>query len=95
MDIYVIKEFVLYTSNYGTQTEKKHPLLPFLIFLYCFFRYEVEGCEVIWAIKDKSISSTFVDPGAAEFFLPQLNSEKFQEKKPSKRLKYTVEGIVQ
>jgi hypothetical protein len=50
---------------------------------------------VIWAIKDKSISSTFVDPGAAEFFLPQLNSEKFQEKKPSKRLKYTVEGIVQ
>lgn len=54
--------------------------------------YEVEGCEVIWAIKDKSISSTFVDPGAAEFFLPQLNKDKSTEDKPSKRLKYAIEG---
>lgn len=53
--------------------------------------YEVEGCEVVWAIKDKSISSTFVDPGAAEFFLPQLNKEKSTDTKPSKRLKYTLE----
>ncbi|XP_060079559.1 pyridine nucleotide-disulfide oxidoreductase domain-containing protein 1-like isoform X2 [Ylistrum balloti] len=53
--------------------------------------YEVEGCEVIWAIKDKSISSAFVDAGAAEFFLPQLNSDKDEGNKPSKRLKYTTE----
>lgn len=57
------------------------------------FRYEIEGCEVIWAIKDKSISSTFVDPGAGEFFMAELNKEKeTQEGKPSKRLKYTVDG---
>ncbi|KAL3882601.1 hypothetical protein ACJMK2_028927 [Sinanodonta woodiana] len=51
--------------------------------------YEVEGCEVLWAIKDISISSTFVDPGAAQFFLPHLNQEKSQDEKPLKRLKYT------
>lgn len=53
--------------------------------------YEVEDCEVIWVIKDKSISSTFVDPGAAEFFLPELEKEKEYEDTPSKRLKYTIE----
>ncbi|XP_033739576.1 pyridine nucleotide-disulfide oxidoreductase domain-containing protein 1-like [Pecten maximus] len=53
--------------------------------------YEVQGCEVVWAIKDKSISSAFVDAGAAEFFLPKLNSEKDEGSKPSKRLKYTSE----
>lgn len=53
--------------------------------------YEVEGCEVVWAIKDKSISNAFVDAGAAEFFLPKLNSEKEEGNKPSKRLKYTTE----
>ncbi|KAK3098090.1 hypothetical protein FSP39_016016 [Pinctada imbricata] len=55
--------------------------------------YEIEGCEVIWAIKDKSIASTFVDAGAAEFFLPHLNKPKSElEEVPSKRLKYTVGG---
>ncbi|XP_063404824.1 pyridine nucleotide-disulfide oxidoreductase domain-containing protein 1-like isoform X3 [Mytilus trossulus] len=53
--------------------------------------YEVEGCEVIWAIKHKSISSTFVDPGAAQFFLSSLNKDKSKEEAPSKRLKYTLE----
>nr|XP_022295715.1 pyridine nucleotide-disulfide oxidoreductase domain-containing protein 1-like [Crassostrea virginica] len=56
--------------------------------------YEIEGCEVIWAIKDKSISSTFVDPGAGEFFMGELNKKKeTQEGKPSKRLKYSVEEV--
>ena len=36
------------------------------------FRYEVSGCEVVWAIKDKSIGHTFFDAGAATFFLPHL-----------------------
>ncbi|XP_071485399.1 pyridine nucleotide-disulfide oxidoreductase domain-containing protein 1-like [Diadema antillarum] len=53
--------------------------------------YEVEGCEVIWAIKDASISSTFVDAGTAEFFLPHVAADKEQSNTgPSKRLKYTL-----
>ena len=59
---------------------------------YVIFSYEIEGCEVIWAIKDKSISHTFVDAGAAEFFLPQLKADKQIPEGPSKRLKYTVQG---
>lgn len=52
--------------------------------------YEVEGCAVIWAIKDKSISSTFVDAGTAEFFLPHLaEQKKTADQGPSKRLKYS------
>ncbi|CAH1243854.1 PYROXD1 [Branchiostoma lanceolatum] len=53
-------------------------------------RYEIEGCEVIWAIKDDSIGNTFFDRGAAEFFLPHLTAGKCEENKPLKRLKYTV-----
>lgn len=53
--------------------------------------YEVEGCEVIWAIKDESISSTFVDKGAAQFFLPNLTDGKTEVNAPTKRLKYTHE----
>ena len=30
------------------------------------------GCEVMWAIKDQSITRTFFDEGAATFFLPHL-----------------------
>ena len=52
----------------------------------------MEGCDVIWAIKDKSISSTFVDEGAAQFFLPHLNEEKKEAASTVKRQKYTVEG---
>lgn len=56
--------------------------------------YEVEGCEVIWAIKHKSITNTFLDPGAAAFCLPQLNMEKTGTDKPLKRRKYTTEDEV-
>nr|XP_054752905.1 pyridine nucleotide-disulfide oxidoreductase domain-containing protein 1-like [Lytechinus pictus] len=53
--------------------------------------YEVEGCQVIWAVKNQSISSTFVDAGTAEFFLPHLVEEKKAgDVGPSKRLKYSV-----
>lgn len=55
------------------------------------FRYEIEGCEVIWAIKDKSIASTFVDEGAAQFFLPHLNSEKQQAHQIVKRQKFSID----
>ncbi|XP_005090885.1 pyridine nucleotide-disulfide oxidoreductase domain-containing protein 1 [Aplysia californica] len=54
--------------------------------------YELEGCEVIWAIKDKSIAHTFVDAGAGEFFMEHLNKEKDKSPDgPSKRLKYTTQ----
>ncbi|KAK3801648.1 hypothetical protein RRG08_033835 [Elysia crispata] len=53
--------------------------------------YELEGCEVIWAIKDTSIAHTFVDAGAGEFFLEHLNKDKDKTPAgPSKRLKYTT-----
>ena len=35
----------------------------------------MQGCEVVWAIKDHSIGHTFFDEGAATFFLPHLVSE--------------------
>ena len=58
----------------------------------CISRHEIKGCEVIWTIKDSYITSTFVDAGAAQFFLPHLNSEKNTENIPSKRLKYVLDS---
>ncbi|XP_075838486.1 pyridine nucleotide-disulfide oxidoreductase domain-containing protein 1 isoform X2 [Microtus pennsylvanicus] len=54
--------------------------------------YEIEGCEVIWAIKDKAIGNTFFDAGAAEFLISKLMSEKSEAKIAHKRTIYTVEG---
>ena len=62
--------------------------------------YEITGCEVVWAIRDDSISSTFFDVGAATFFLPHLEEQDVSPsgvgdgesiKKPLKRSKYTVD----
>ncbi|WAR07082.1 PYRD1-like protein [Mya arenaria] len=55
--------------------------------------WEVQGCEVLWAVKDRHISTTFVDPGAAQFFLPHLNKEKPDTShEPIKRHKYAEQG---
>ncbi|XP_057618974.1 pyridine nucleotide-disulfide oxidoreductase domain-containing protein 1 isoform X2 [Chionomys nivalis] len=54
--------------------------------------YEIEGCEVIWAIKDKAIGNTFFDAGAAEFLISKLMSEKSEPKIAHRRTIYTVEG---
>nr|XP_035112007.1 pyridine nucleotide-disulfide oxidoreductase domain-containing protein 1 isoform X2 [Callithrix jacchus]XP_054094265.1 pyridine nucleotide-disulfide oxidoreductase domain-containing protein 1 isoform X2 [Callithrix jacchus] len=54
--------------------------------------YEIEGCEVIWAIKDKAIGNTFFDAGAAEFLTAKLISEKSEAKIAHKRTRYTTEG---
>lgn len=56
------------------------------------FRYEIEGCEVIWAIKDKAIGNTFFDAGAAEFLTSKLIAEKPEAKIAHKRTRYTTEG---
>ncbi|XP_019371174.1 PREDICTED: pyridine nucleotide-disulfide oxidoreductase domain-containing protein 1 isoform X1 [Gavialis gangeticus] len=54
--------------------------------------YEIEGCEVIWAIKDKAIGNTFFDAGAAEFLIPKLSAEKPETATACKRTKYTTGG---
>ena len=46
---------------------------------------------MVWAIKDMSISSTFVDGGAAQFFLPHLSEEKKEASVIVKRQKYMLE----
>uniref|UniRef100_A0ABM5GDU5 Pyridine nucleotide-disulfide oxidoreductase domain-containing protein 1 n=1 Tax=Pogona vitticeps TaxID=103695 RepID=A0ABM5GDU5_9SAUR len=52
--------------------------------------YEVAGCEVIWAIKDRAIGNTFFDAGAAEFLIPKLSAEKPEPPIVCKRMKYTT-----
>lgn len=61
------------------------------------YRYELKNVAIIWAIRHKSISATFFDEGAAEFFKPMLlygykepNSED-SSKSVSKRFRITVE----
>lgn len=53
--------------------------------------HEVQGCEVIWAIKDKAIGNTFFDAGAAQFLIPSLEADKPQKHLPCKRTRYTIE----
>ncbi|KAG7215937.1 hypothetical protein INR49_031533 [Caranx melampygus] len=53
--------------------------------------YEVEGCEVIWAVKDKAIGNTFFDAGAAQFLIPSLEADKPERAAPCKRARYTTE----
>ncbi|XP_013391183.1 pyridine nucleotide-disulfide oxidoreductase domain-containing protein 1-like [Lingula anatina] len=54
--------------------------------------YHIKNCEVVWAIKDASITKTFVDAGAAEFFLSSLSSSaEMKDEGVSKRMKYTLE----
>jgi hypothetical protein len=56
-------------------------------------RYEIEGCEVIWAIKDDAITHTFIDTGAAQFFAPTLNRKKDRKQQIVKRAKYRIAGV--
>ncbi|XP_008314129.1 pyridine nucleotide-disulfide oxidoreductase domain-containing protein 1 [Cynoglossus semilaevis] len=53
--------------------------------------YEVEGCEVIWAIKDKAIGNTFFDAGAAQFLIPSLDAGRPERLVQCKRPRYTTE----
>ncbi|XP_076153261.1 pyridine nucleotide-disulfide oxidoreductase domain-containing protein 1 [Alosa pseudoharengus] len=54
--------------------------------------YEVEGCEVIWAVKDEAIGNTFFDAGAAQFLIPALAQDKPERSTPCKRARYTTEA---
>lgn len=53
--------------------------------------YEVEGCEVIWAIKDKAMGNTFFDAGAAQFLIPSLEADKKERSLPCKRVRYSTD----
>ena len=63
----------------------------------------MKGREVIWAIKDTSIGTTYFDEGAAKFFLSELVHGTSVDKeggaldsiiktKPVKRIKYMLES---
>lgn len=52
--------------------------------------YEIEGVDIVWVIKDKHISATFVDPGAAEFFQNSLNKTEQKKEVVTKTYSYTV-----
>ncbi|KAK9888439.1 hypothetical protein WA026_000687 [Henosepilachna vigintioctopunctata] len=52
--------------------------------------YQIKNMEIHWIIKDKHISSTFVDPGAAEFFESALSRDKKDDNvHVSKRMRYS------
>ncbi|VDK46514.1 unnamed protein product [Anisakis simplex] len=42
--------------------------------------YELKNVEIIWAIRHESISATFFDEGAAEFFKPMLSEGRRDHK---------------
>lgn len=62
-----------------------------MLFKHVLYRFEVEGCEVIWAVKDKAIGNTFFDPGAAQFLIPSLEADKLERAASCKRPRYTTE----
>lgn len=47
--------------------------------------HEIQGCQVLWAVRQDSIGATFFDPGAAQFFMPQLYSDRDAPAAPSRR----------
>lgn len=60
--------------------------------------YELRNIHVDWIIKDRFVSQTFVDPGAAEFFRSRVFSKESVDSpvetvtKPVKRMRYAVTG---
>ena len=59
-------------------------------------RYEVKGCQVVWVIRHTAICHTFVDEGAAVFFLPHLHDDSGchgDTAELRKRTKYVCEGV--
>lgn len=56
--------------------------------------YKISNVEAHWVIKDRHISATFVDPGAAEFFQSALDHKNNDVKEPiSKRMRYNEEDF--
>lgn len=79
----------------GVQEHRSRPMCPLVVesvitLCFCVCSYEVQGCEVIWAIKNKAIGNTFFDAGAAQFLIPTLEVEKPENALPCKRARYTT-----
>lgn len=54
--------------------------------------HEIQGVDIIWAVKDKHISAAFVDPGAAEFFQHRLLKKGEEEETTTiKTFRYTAD----
>ena len=68
---------VLVLGNGGIATELVH---------------ELRGVEVVWVVRDETINSAFLDPGAGQFLIDRLEGGAGQGGAPSKRLQYKVRG---
>ena len=53
---------------------------------------KLDNVQIVWAIKDTSVSSVFGYPGAGKFFIKDLHKDKVETDKPVKRMKYIVRG---
>ncbi|VEN42060.1 unnamed protein product [Callosobruchus maculatus] len=53
--------------------------------------FKIKNAEIHWVIKDKHISATFVDPGAAEFFQPCLSVKDVSAAPVTKRMRVQEE----
>lgn len=54
--------------------------------------FKIRNTEVVWLVKDKHITATFVDPGAAQFFQSSLNqTPSVDDKSPVKRMRFQEE----
>ena len=53
--------------------------------------YELKNIDIVWIIRHKYISSTFIDGAAAEFLLDSIEEDSEKKKKnPAQMLRYTV-----
>ncbi|CAH1994152.1 unnamed protein product [Acanthoscelides obtectus] len=53
--------------------------------------FKIKNAEIHWSIKDKHMSATFVDPGAAEFFQPCLYVKDVSAPPVTKRMRVQEE----
>lgn len=51
--------------------------------------FELRNLHIDWVIKDDHISSTFLDPGAAEFLKDRVNKETSKEEGTVKRMRFS------
>lgn len=60
--------------------------------MFSFYLF-ITGVEIVWAVKDAWFTAAFIDPGAAEFFKPELTKDKQATEAVSKRCKYTIDNL--
>ena len=52
--------------------------------------HELQNIDIVWVIRDSSIAATFVDPGAGQFFLDEMNAKNEVKNPIVKRSKFTA-----